>query len=94
MSTLRMSATKARNNFFSLLDEVVQGAQVIIEKDREEVAVISARRKGIDLNGLLKASEETHGILKNYDLGDNPLRKKGSSDFLGRWDRVIRKRKS
>lgn len=87
MSTIRVSATSARNKFFELLNQVVLGTQVIIEKDKREVAVISPAKKGTDLKGLIKASERARGIFKDYDVErDNPLRRKGAADFLGRWD--------
>lgn len=94
MNALRVSATKARNNFFTLLDQVVAGREVIIEKDKKEVAVLSGRQKKVDWKGLLKASEAAHGILKGYDPEDNPLRRKGASDFLGRWDKDLGKKRA
>lgn len=88
MSTIRVSATSARNKFFELLNQVALGTQVIIEKDKKEVAVISPTKKGTDLKGLIKASERARGIFKDYDVKrDNPLRRKGAADFLGRWDK-------
>ena len=92
MNTLRLSATSARNKFFELLGQVALGTQVIIEKDNKEVAVLSPKRTKTDWKGLLKASREARGIFKDYDPEDNPLRRKGASDFLGRWDKDLRKR--
>lgn len=91
MNTIRVSATKARNNFFTLLNQVALGAQVIVEKDNKEVAVISSRKRGTDLQGLIKASEAAWGILKDYDPKDNPLRRKGAKNFLGRIDKALKK---
>lgn len=88
MITLRVSATKARNNFFELLNQVSLGdTEVIIEKDSKEVAVISPKKAKTDWKALLKASKAAHGILKDYDPKDNPLRRPGAKNFLGRWDR-------
>ncbi len=87
MNTLRVSATKARNNFFELLNQVAMGKSVIIERDSEEVAVISSKKRGFDREALLKASKKVHGIWKDYDPEDNPLRRKGAASFLGKWDR-------
>lgn len=89
MSTIKLSATKARNNFFELLNQVAMGRSVIIEKDNKEIAVLSPKKKHIDWEGLRKASKATHGIWKDVvsDLEDNPLRRKGSADFLGKWDK-------
>lgn len=33
---------------------------------------------------ILEASKRVHGILKDYDLEDNPLRRKGAASFLGK----------
>lgn len=89
MKTIRVSATKARNTFFALLDQVAQGAQVIIVKDKKEVATLTPKRKRVDWKHLRKISEKTAGILKDYDPNDNPLRRPGASDFLGKWDRDL-----
>lgn len=91
MNTIRVSATKARNEFFELLNQVVLGTHVIIEKDKTEVAVISPTKKGTDLKGLIRASERARGIFKDYDVErDNPLRRKGAADFLGGWDKGLK----
>lgn len=91
MSTIRVSATAARNNFFELLNQVATGTQVIIERDSKEVAVISSTKKGTDLKGLLEASKRARGIFKNYDVEkDNPLRRKGAWPSLGKWDKGLK----
>lgn len=90
MSTIRVSATSARNKFFELLNQVASGAQVIIEKDKKEVAVLSPKKTRVNWKALRKASKEAHGIFKDYDPFDNPLRKPGAADFLGRWDRGLK----
>ena len=87
MNTITVSATHARNNFFELLNQVALGRQVIIKKDFKEVAVLSSRKPKTDWKALLKATRESHGILKDYDPQDNPLRRKGAADFLGNWDK-------
>lgn len=92
MNTIRVSATAARNNFFELLNKVALGTQVIIERDSKEVAMLVPKKPKLDLVALRKATRETHGILKKYkfDPEDNPLRRKGAADFLGKWDRGIK----
>lgn len=90
MNTIRVSATKARNSFFELLNQVILGREVIVEKDSREVAVISPKKTKIDWKALFKASKGTHGILKEYYPEDNPLRRKGAAKFLGRWDKDIK----
>ena len=87
MNTIRVSATKARNNFFELLNQVAMGKSVIIERDSKEVAVLTPKETKTDWAALKKASKKIHGIWKDYDPEDNPLRRKGASDFLGKWDR-------
>jgi DNA polymerase III delta prime subunit len=79
MQTIIVSATKARNNFFELLNQVEKGHEVLIEKDKK-----SSKKRN---KGFLKAVEAVRGIWKDYDPEDNPLRRKGSADFLGKWDK-------
>ncbi len=88
MNTITVSATKARNEFFSLLDLVAQGdTEVVIKKDTKELAILSPKKKTkTDWEGLKKAADAARGIWKDYDPEDNPLRRKGNTDFLGRWD--------
>lgn len=93
MNTIRLSATAARNKFFALLDQVALGTRVIIEKDSKEVAVLSPKKTKTDWKGFLKAAREARGILKDYDPLDNPLRRPGASDFLGKWDRGLKVKK-
>lgn len=90
MNILKLSATKARNNFFELLNQVAMGVEVIIEKDNKEVAIISSKKRKTDLKGLLEVSKRAHGIFKNYDPQDNPLRRKGAANFLGKWDKGLK----
>ena len=89
MNTIRISATSARNNFFTLIDQVALGMQVIIEKDAKEVAVLSPRKQQINWKEFRKVAEKARGILKNTDFNpnDNPLRRPGAADFLGKWDK-------
>lgn len=87
MNTLRVSATKARNNFFELLNQVALGTEVIIEKDSKEVAVLSPRKQTVDWVALKKASEATHGIWKDSGtkLENLPTRRKGAWSRVGKW---------
>lgn len=88
MNTIRVSATKARNNFFELLNQVAIGAQIIIARDNKEIAVLTPPKKQtVDWVALRKASRKVHGIWKDYNENDNPLRRPGASDFLGKWDK-------
>lgn len=93
MTTIRVSATSARNRFFELLNQVTLGTQVIIERDNKEVAVLASKKQETDWKGFLKAARQARGILKDYDPLDNPLRRPGASDFLGKWDRGLRIKK-
>lgn len=94
MQTIRVSATKARNTFFELLDLVARGTSVVVEKDAREIAEIIPRKKSFDREALLQASKASHGILRDYDLKDNPLRRPGAWRSLGKWDRdPVRKKR-
>ena len=88
MKTMRVSATHARNNFFELLNLVARGQEVVVERDNKEVATIAQKNKGTDLKGLTKAlNKAAKGFV--YDEKDNPLRRPGAADFLGKWDRNL-----
>lgn len=89
MNTIRVSATAARNNFFHLLDQVRLGVKVIVVKDTKEVAMIVPKTNKTDWKGLEKAMNASAGILKDYDPKDNPLRRPGSADYLGKWDKGL-----
>lgn len=89
MNTIRLSATSARNNFFELLNQVAAGTQVIIEKDKKEIALLSPRTTHTNWKGLLATSKKVRGILKDYSDEDNPLRRNGASNFLGQWDKDL-----
>lgn len=93
MNTIRVSATSARNKFFELLNQVASGTQVIIERDSKEVAVLSPKKKTVDWVALRKASKAVHGIWKNYDEKDNPLRRPGAWPTVGKWDKGIKFKK-
>lgn len=88
MNTLRVSATKARNNFFELLNQVAMGKQVIIEKDSKEVAILSSNKQKTDWPGLLKASKKIHGMFKDYSINEiAPARNKQAWKGFGEWDK-------
>ncbi len=96
MNTIRISATAARNRFFELLDQVALGAEVVIEKDKKEVAVLSTKNKSqTDWEALKKASDAAWGIWKDepYDPLDNPLRRPGAKNFLGRADKAFKNKR-
>lgn len=93
MNTIKVSATSARNNFFELLNKVATGMQVIIEKDSKEVAMLSAKKKTVDWVALRKASKAVHGIWRDYDERDNPLRRPNAWPLLGKWDRGLKFKK-
>lgn len=84
MQTITMSATKARNQFFDILTWVSMGKTVMIEKDKKLIANITPISKVNRNKGLLKALDVASvGFV--YNKEDNPLRKRGSSKFLGRF---------
>ena len=90
MTTIRLSATSARNKFFELLNQVALGTQVIIERDNKEVAVLSPKKTKTDWPEFLKAAKAAKGILKNYSIEEiSPLRKKRAWKRLGTWDQDL-----
>lgn len=90
MNTITVSATKARNTFFSLLDQVAEGKEVIIKKDKKIVAVLSPQKEEFDWKAFRKAADATRGILKDYTIEEiAPTRKKGAWGNFGQWDKGI-----
>ncbi len=92
MTTIRVSATHARNNFFELLNQIALGdTEVVIEKDSKEVAVLSPKRRvGVDKKALLEASEKVRGIFKDdpsFKLKNLPTRRPGAWPNVGKWDK-------
>ena len=85
MQTITWSATKARNEFFDLLNLVASGNSVFIKKDSVVVANVTPIIAVSRNKGLVKALEKASKGF-TYSVKDNPLRKKGSTDFLGKWD--------
>lgn len=91
MSTIRVSATSARNNFFELLNQVALGTQVIIERDSKEVAVLVPKKQKINWVEFKKAAKAARGILKDYDpKRDNPFYGKKAWSNLGKWDEGLK----
>lgn len=87
MKPIKISATHARNNFFEILDQVSNGKTLIIEKDKKIVAklvphIIERQRNKGFMKALMAAAK---GF--SYNKKDDPLRKKGAGNFLGRWDK-------
>lgn len=81
-----MSATKVRNEFFDVLTWVSMGKTIMIEKDKKLIANITPISKTNRNKGLLKALDAA-SLDFVYNKSDNPLRKKGSNSFLGKWDK-------
>lgn len=91
MSTIRVSATSARNHFFELLNQVASGTQVIIERDSKEVALLSPKKQKINWVEFRKAAKAAKGILKDYDpKRDNPFYGKKAWPNLGKWDQGLK----
>lgn len=90
MNTIRLSATSARNKFFELLNQVALGTEVIIEKDKKEVAVLVPKKTKTDWKAFRKALKDAHGILKGQSADEiAPARKKGAWKGFGDWDKDI-----
>lgn len=85
---MRVSATKARNEFFELLNQVALGTQVIIERDSKEVAVLAPKKQKTDWAAFRKAAKAAHGILKDYSIDEIvPVRKANAWKGFGDWDK-------
>ena len=82
MNIITVSATKARNDFFKLLEEVKKGKEVIIKKDREIVATMIKIKDLKNNKGLVKALEEASAVLKFDKNYVSPLRK-SVPEFFG-----------
>jgi antitoxin (DNA-binding transcriptional repressor) of toxin-antitoxin stability system len=86
MNTVRISATSARNSFFELLNQVELGTQVIIKRDKKEVAILSPKTTKTDWIKLVKASKAVHGIFKDLDEDEiAPARNKDAWKKFGEW---------
>lgn len=87
MNTMRVSATSARNRFFELLNHVALGTQVIIEKDKKEVAILSPKITKTDWKALHKSIKQAKGILKEYSPEEiAPARSADAWKNFGKWD--------
>lgn len=87
MNLQTLSATKARNNFFDILDQVLQGKSFVVERNEKPVAMISHVESGTDIKKLKKVLKFTKGIFSDDDYidDDNILRNKKANKFLGSW---------
>lgn len=90
MNSITVSATKARNTFFSLLDEVAKGKEVVIEKDKKIVAVLKPQKQGTDWKALRKSLDVTYGLLKDYTVEEiAPAGSKDAWKGFGEWYKGI-----
>lgn len=87
MQTMKVSATHARNDFFNLLAMVAMGREIVVEKDKKPVARLGPIVTKVGRNkGLVRALDKA-SMNFVYDEKDNPLRRPGAADFLGKWDK-------
>ena len=92
MKTIRLSATQARNNFFSLLNQVIyEGAQVIIDKSdtKGSVRITLEEKNREDHKKRMKALKEIFGIWKDVPtdrIYDD--RVQGEKRWMGFLDKV------
>lgn len=88
MKTIRVSATEARNDFFTLLNKVIYSdAKVIIKKAGADRGAVLTASEVIDktIEKRLKVLDALYGILKDVsvsDLSDDRLRGKKGAKFL------------
>ncbi len=84
MQTITVSATKARQDFFNILNWVIAGKSVMVQKDNILVASIIPISKTVGNKGLLKALKKASAGF-TYSQKDNPLRRRGAKGFLGKF---------
>ena len=73
-------------DFFELLNLVARGQDVVIKRDNREIARVVPEVKTAKKHlGMFKALKEAARGFK-YNVNDNPLRRLGATDFLGKWD--------
>jgi prevent-host-death family protein len=90
MNTIRVSATEARNDFFTLLNKVIFGdTRVVIEKAGADREVILTASEVIDkkVEKRLKTLDASYGIFKDSPvtgLTDDRLRRRQAKKFLAK----------
>lgn len=90
MRTINITATEARSNFFTLLNQVIyEQTRVIISKSGSEktVELIASKDRSEIKNTRLKLLSETYGILRDVPealFRDDRLRGKRAKTYLGR----------
>jgi|SaaInlV_200m_DNA_2_1039689.scaffolds.fasta_scaffold51009_2 hypothetical protein len=69
MTTLTLSATEARNQFFPLLDRIARGEiNVLVKKMDTKIEVLMGRPKA--KVSFTKLARETYGLLKDVPAGE------------------------
>ncbi|MBI2029921.1 type II toxin-antitoxin system prevent-host-death family antitoxin [Candidatus Gottesmanbacteria bacterium] len=90
MRTIKVSATEARNNLFTLLNQVLyENTKVIITKAdaKGEVVLIAKEEKDKEIKKRTSILNETFGTFKNVSLSaytDNRLRGKRAKEYLNK----------
>lgn len=90
MKTITVSATKARNDFFSLLNALKLGSEFTIQKDNQSVGRLIPMASDIEnweirKKRVLKTLNETRGALRGVNF-KSPFRGKSANKWLGNWD--------
>lgn len=88
MNTMQISATSARNQFFTLLDRVAAGSSFTVVKDRKAVAkVVPVVTKTLRNKGIVQAlTQAAKGF--TYSRSDNPLRNLRALSFLRKLEKL------
>ena len=90
MNTITVSATKFRNELFSILDQVALGMFYKIKKDGVVVAEVKPISDKLSWEErkkeLLRVAKETKGAWKNVKW-ESPLRTKWAMSRFGNWDK-------
>lgn len=79
MTTLTLSATEARNQFFPLLDRIARGEiRVLVKKMDTKAEVLMGKPKSS--SNCLKLAKETYGLLK--DVPAKEFKRSSDKQFL------------
>ncbi|MBU1085104.1 MAG: hypothetical protein ABIJ43_02835 [Candidatus Beckwithbacteria bacterium] len=82
MTTLTLSATEARNQFFSLLDRIARGEiKVLVKKMDTKIEVLMGKFETKE-SKLVEVANKTYGLLKDVSKDEFGLDKTKAKEFM------------
>jgi len=82
MTTITLSATEARNQFFPLLDRIARGEiNVLVKKMDTKIEVLMGRPKA-KKSKLVEVANKTYGLLKDVSEDEFGLDKTKAKKFM------------